>query len=101
MSKEEVILGITKNLKDTLGNEGLLDIGLGVEKQLGVSKANFKAALAILREEGYGVYKVELKLVGTEARAYLKVLAPPGTSYAEVFKQRTAIRRIKVPDERL
>lgn len=43
-------------LKARMKETGMLDVGVGVERELGISKEKMKQALEILKEEGYNVY---------------------------------------------
>lgn len=43
--------------KEYAADGGMIDVGSGVERELNISKENLKAALKILEDEGYGVYK--------------------------------------------
>lgn len=43
--------------KEFAADGGMIDVGTGVERELNISKENLKAALQILENEGYGVYK--------------------------------------------
>ena len=43
--------------KEFAADGGMIDVGTGVERELNISKENMKAALKILEDEGYGVYK--------------------------------------------
>ena len=63
---------------------GYLDVGPGVEQNLGVSRYTLDNALAFLQEEGYAVHTPKIRQMGTQNRTTLRVLCPPGTTYGDV-----------------
>jgi DNA-binding CsgD family transcriptional regulator len=79
-------------LKTAIARSKYIDVGLGVEQQLGVSKTKMDLATAMLREEGYELYYVKVKQLGTDKYTSIKVLAPPGTPYSEVAQNKDLIR---------
>lgn len=89
------VLGNTSTmLKDQLASKGLIDIGVGVERQIGISKTKLATAVARLREEGYEVHPVKIQQLGTGKLTELKVLAPPGTTQKQVWQRRNEIKQI-------
>jgi len=81
-------------LKDAVDNKGLIDIGVGVETHLGISRTKLNTAAAMLVEEGYTVHTIQVQQVGTGKYTNIKVLAPPGTTLSEVSKNRADIKMI-------
>jgi DNA-binding CsgD family transcriptional regulator len=83
-------------LKKNVDEKGFIDIGPGVEYDLGVRPTRMKTAVAMLKEEGYTVHKIYVDQVGTGNgnKTTLTVLAPPGTEYKEVFKHKEDIKTI-------
>ena len=85
----------TRKLADTLktaveehAKDGLyLDVGKGIETQLGVSKEQIKAALVILEEEGYEYHTYYIPNIGTKTNTTISVLAKEGTNYGELKKE--------------
>ena len=74
------------NLKDIVDERGIIDIGKGTEKQLGISQEKMKQAVAILQDQGYVVYDANLPQVTNKGQyTRIKVLCPPGTEYKEVY----------------
>lgn len=45
--------GISEQLRLGVDEHGYLDVGIGVERQMGISRTKMKAAVAKLKEEGY------------------------------------------------
>jgi DNA-binding CsgD family transcriptional regulator len=81
-------------LKDQLTQKKYLDIGVGVENQLGITNDRLKTAVAMLKEEGYTVHNIKVEQLGTGKFTTRKVLAPPNTTLSEVQKNRSEIQLI-------
>lgn len=79
-------------LKEQVAEKKYLDIGKGVEKQLGVSETQLKTAVAMLEEQGYK--KVYLKVEqATNPGKYtsVKVLVKDNVPYSEVYNNRDKV----------
>lgn len=94
--KADVLQNTAKMLREEVAEKGLVDVGVGVElnPRVGVSREKMNTAIAILREEGYGLHYVKIPQLGTGEFTTMKVLAKPGVTYSEVFKDRANIKQI-------
>ena len=73
-------------LKKEIAEKGMLDVGEGVERELGISREKFGQALAILEAEGYPVYTRGVAQVTNPGRQTITmVLCPKQTEYKEVY----------------
>lgn len=81
-------------LKDAVDNKQYIDIGVGVEQHLGVSRTKLNTAVAMLEEQGYEVYTLQVPQLGTGKMTTMKVLAPPGTTFGEVSANRDKISMV-------
>lgn len=90
--KADVLQTTSNMLKDSVDKDGLIDVGAEVERHIGVSKDRLKTAVAMLEEEGYKIHYVPVEQLGTGHRTSIKVLAPPGMTYSEVYKNRDSIK---------
>lgn len=73
-------------LKKQISEKGIIDVGTGVERELGISKEKMKEALYILEMEGYHVYGGGVPQVTNPGRqTNIKVLCPPGTEHKEMY----------------
>lgn len=97
--KANVTAATALTLKDAVDSKGFIDIGLGVENHLGVSRTKLNTAVSLLKEEGYTVHEVSVPQVGTGKMTNIKVLAPPGTTSLEVFKKRNEIKLVNAYSE--
>lgn len=69
-------------LKKQVDEKGMIDVGAGVEKELGISKEKLNEALYILELEGYNNFGGGVPQVTNPGRqTNLKVLCPPDTPY--------------------
>ena len=69
-------------LKKLVDEKGMIDVGAGVERELGISKEKLKEALYILEMEGYNTFGGGVPQVTNKGKqTNLKVLCPPDTPY--------------------
>ena len=80
-------------LKSICDEKGMLDVGDGVERELGnISKEKLNQALEILRAEGYEVYgRSVAQVTNPGMQTHLKVLCPPGTKPNDIYKDDSKI----------
>lgn len=78
---------VALDLKNLVDSKGMIDIGSGVEKELGCSKEMLNAAAAVLKANDYVVINNLQVPQATNPGAYtnLRVLAPPGTTKKYAF----------------
>ena len=73
-------------LKKEIAEKGMLDVGEGVERELGISREKFGQALAILEADGYPIYTRGVAQVTNPGRQTITmVLCPKDTEYKEVY----------------
>ena len=73
-------------LKEQIAEKGMIDVGTGVERELGISKEKLKEALAILKAEGYPVYGGRIQQATNPGKhTTLQVVCPPGTEHKEIY----------------
>ena len=73
-------------LKEQIAEKGMIDVGTGVEHELGISKEKLKEALAILEAEGYPVYGGRIQQATNPGKhTTLQVVCPPGTEHKEIY----------------
>lgn len=74
-------------LKDQVDTKGMIDIGAGVEVELGISKEKMREALYYLQQHGYEVYAGRFPQATNPNRMTTqKVLCPPGTEHKDIYK---------------
>ena len=73
-------------LKKQVDKKGMIDVGVGVERELGISKEKLKEALYILEREGYNTYGGGIPQVNNPGKqTNVQVLCPPGTEHKEIY----------------
>lgn len=73
-------------LKKQIAEKGMIDVGTGVEKELGISKEKMKEAIYILEMEGYQVFGGGVpQVTNTGRQTNIKVLCPPGTEHKDIY----------------
>lgn len=92
----EVRATATKNTADMLEkavkDHKYIDIGGGVENQLGITRNRLDNAVQSLKDQGYEVYFIAVEQLGTGKKTSIKVLCPPGTDYKELYRHQTEIQ---------
>jgi hypothetical protein len=81
-------------LKDQVDKKKMIDVGVGVEHQMGVTRTRLDTAVSVLKEQGYVVHNIQIQQIGTGKFTTMKVLAPPGTTLSEIQRNRADIRQI-------
>lgn len=69
----------------------IVDIGKGININMGISPERYRAAVSVLRDEGYETYPLQQKIPGSKNFTIQKVLVPPGTGFAAASKMRDKI----------
>ena len=73
-------------LRKQVDAKGMIDIGAGVERELGISKEKLNEAVYMLEMEGYKVFKGGVKQAsGSGNQTNLKVLAKPDAEYKDMY----------------
>lgn len=75
-------------LEKELSAHKYLDVGVGVENYLGVSRTNLKASIDYLESKGYKVHYISETQLGTGKQTTVMVLASPGVSYKDIYANR-------------
>lgn len=69
-------------LKKQVDEKGMIDVGVGVERELGVSREKLNQALYILQMEGYNTFGGGVPQATNKGKqTNLMVLCPPGTPF--------------------
>jgi hypothetical protein len=92
--RADVISNTAKLLEEGIKKQGPIDIGSGVETHLGIARTKLGTAVALLEEKGYTVKYIKIPQVGTGKFTSMKVLAPPGMEYPEIYKNRDKISMV-------
>ena len=84
-SRMKEAMNTAKFLKKQVDEKGMIDVGVGVERELGISKEKLKTALYILEMEGYNTFGGGVPQVNNPGKqTNIKVLCPPDTPYKTI-----------------
>lgn len=73
-------------IKKQIDEKGMIDVGVGVERELGISKEKLNQALALLEAEGYELYGGRVpQVTNPNQMTTLKVICPPGTEHKDIY----------------
>lgn len=73
-------------LRDQIKEKGIIDVGVGVERELGVSREKLEQALYILEREGYPVYGGGVPQITNKGKqTNVKIIGPPGTEHKDMY----------------
>lgn len=83
-------VGAAKNTADFLEGKvnelGPIDIGIGVERDLGIKRTKFNTAVEMLVDKGYEKHNIKIEQATNPGKfTTVEVLAPPGTTWAELY----------------
>lgn len=81
-------------VRKAVDEHGIVDIGKGTELHIstgnglnmGIADTKLRAAIAVLRDEGYETYTLQTPQVGSRNFTNQKVIVPPGTTFGEAKK---------------
>ena len=85
-----------KVLSKEVATKRMIDVGAGVERELGISQVKLDEALYMLEAEGYHVYGVGIPQINnTGKQTNTKVLCDKDVTYGEVYKNMGDIQSVK------
>lgn len=93
--RTQILENTTNMLREEVDKGGWIDIGRGTEYYIpggGISKEKLRAAVSILKDEGYKQIDVQVPQAGTQHMTTYKTLCPPGTTYKDVVTSKDQIR---------
>ena len=74
-------------IREQIDSKGMIDIGTGVERELGISKEKLNEALYILEREGYPIYKGGIPQATNPGKQInQRIICPPGTKHKEIYE---------------
>lgn len=95
-NKKELSMALADNLQKIADESVAVDVGKGVEHQLGCSNEKKKAALQILEQKGYKVDNFRFKQQTNPNQIIeYRVLHRPDVSYDYIYKHRDMIRTVQ------
>jgi len=92
--KNAIIHSTREVIRAAVEKHGIVDIGAGVEKRMGVSRTKFDAAVSLLVEEGYNKHRLPVPQLGTPYDTNFKVLTKKGMEWKEAAARKHEIEQI-------
>lgn len=77
-------------LKDAVKQYKYVDVGYGMENHMGISRTKLKAAIEMLRDDGYQIHNLQVPQAGTDKKTSLLALVAPlkeGQTAKESWKE--------------
>ena len=92
--KAKIIDNVTDSLRRAVDEKEYIDVGSGVEYQLGITSTKLRSVLQRLKDEGYPTYEVKIEQLGTGNQTNMKILTQPGKEWGDVQKNRHLIQQL-------
>ena len=95
-AKADALFETSNMLKKQIEEKKFIDVGAGVDSQLGISKEKLASAVHILKEKGYVEHIVKIPQATTNNLTTYKILCPPGTTWGELRSNMDQVKQIIV-----
>lgn len=83
-------------LEDQVKQKGMIEVGAGVEKELGVPRTKFSEALSLLESKGYNVFGGRVpQATNPGKKTTITVLATPDGKWSDVYNHPEKIQSVK------
>jgi DNA-binding transcriptional ArsR family regulator len=92
--KAKVLNTVSYTLRDAVDKKGYIDVGLGVEYHMGITRTKLDTAIQALKGEGYRLHRIPMPQLGTGQNTNMKVLTRPGTEWSDAMKNRDNISQV-------
>ena len=93
--RQNLLYSTADMLEKQMKSKKYLDVGLGVEAQLGISRTKLDASIALLRTKGYTIHEIKVENIDNPGKyTNMMVLAPPDTTLKDVSKNRADIQMV-------
>lgn len=86
-ARTNTAINTADQLQKIVDEKKLLDVGTGIEKELGITRTKLDTALEILKERGYHVYPGRVQQSTNKGQwTTIKVLGTPDSEHKEIFE---------------
>lgn len=85
--KDQELYSTIDILKKAVDEKTYIDVGEGVERDLGISKETLRAAYTELKDQGYTVQKIQIPQINSPSgkKTTAMILAPEGTTGRDIY----------------
>ena len=81
-------------LKNQVASKLYLDVGAGIENQIGVSRTQVNTAIAVLQKQGYKLQYIQTDQLGTGKKTTVKVLTKDDVDYKTLVNNKDKIKMV-------
>lgn len=90
--RADAVTNVANMLKEQVADKTYLDIGVGVERQLGITQTRLDTAVAMLQEQGYTKHYIKVEQAGNPGKyTSVQVLTKDDIPWAQVNENRDQI----------
>lgn len=83
--KEGSLRATANKLKEEVEKKEYLDVGKGNELYMNVAESKFRSAVAMLKDEGYNVYNMDVDQLGTDKATKMRVLTKEDKTFKDAI----------------
>ena len=83
--KEGSLRATANKLKEEVESKEFLDVGKGTELWLGVNESKLRSAVAMLKDEGYRVYNMDVDQLGTDKATKMRILTKEDKTFKDAL----------------
>lgn len=85
-AKMNISMKTAEELKKIVDEKGTLDVGVGVEREIGITRTKLDVALAILESQGYNIYTGRIPQATNKGQfTTAKILAKPEVEWKDIY----------------
>lgn len=84
--KEGSLRATANKLKEEVEAKGFLDVGKGTELYLGVAESKLRSAVAMLKDEGYNLYNMDVDQLGTDKSTRMRILTKEDKTFRDAIE---------------
>lgn len=93
-SKKESLKNTAEAVRSEVDKHDIVDIGKGVSTRMGISPERLRAAVSILRDEGYETYTLQQPMPGSKHKLNQLVIVPKGTGFSGAARMADRVHTI-------
>ena len=96
-AEEDRLTTISNKLQAKVDAGHYVQIGTGIENQMGVSATRLATSVEILKQKGYVVHNIQVNQLGTASgqKTTIKLIGPKGTTYGDILRNQ---EKVSLPD---
>ena len=92
--RNDITIATANMLKENVDKYNYVDVGVGVERHLGISRTKLKTAITMLEDDGYKIHYIQVEQLGTGKKTSVMVLGKPDSTYSDVYANKDKIKMI-------